>query len=115
MAYGSRAADIVIEAAGAEEAAMAGLRSLNPLGVMCVLGAASLGRVPLVDLIVGNQIVFGSVNASPRSFADSLEDLARFDRAILRRLIHRVGFDRFRDTVLQPPGAEAKVVHVLAE
>jgi hypothetical protein len=55
------------------------------------------------------------VNASPQAFADAVTDLSRLDRGILRRLIRRVGLGTFRDTVLQPPGEAAKLVHVVSE
>ena len=106
--------DLVLEAAGSPQAALAGLRALHPAGVCCVLGAPnSAGDLPLRDLILKNQVIFGSVNASPRAFELALRDLASFDRAILRRLIRRVRFSDYRESIFNPPGDVPKLVHVV--
>ncbi len=109
-------ADVIVEATGSAEAAFKGLRWLAPLGVCALLGAANaLGEAPFLDLIVNNQVVFGSVNASPDSFALAVEDLKRFDRGLLRRMIRRAGRGSYRETIPAPPGEAAKIVHVMAE
>jgi threonine dehydrogenase-like Zn-dependent dehydrogenase len=106
--------DIVLEAAGSFQAALAGLRAMNPAGVCCVLGAPnSGGDFPFRDLILKNQTVFGSVNASPQAFDLALRDLASFDPAIVRRLIRRVGFSDYHESILGPPGDAPKLVHVI--
>ncbi len=71
-------ADIVIEATGSPSAALRGLNLLAPLGVMVVLGTSvAEGRVSFTDLVVHNQVIAGSVNASPESFAWAVQDLGR--------------------------------------
>jgi len=106
--------DIVIEAAGAAEAAHAGLQALGPLGVMVLLGARETVRpVNLLDLIVGNQIVAGSVNAGPEAFARAATDLPLMPGEVLSRMIERTGFHDFRATLTGPPPDAPKVVHVL--
>ena len=93
----SEKVDILIEATGSASAAFHGLTLLGPLGVMVVLGASiGEGTVSYLDLVVQNQMVAGSVNASPESFAASVLDLGRLNPAILRGMIHRVGFGDFR-------------------
>ena len=107
--------DLVIEATGSPAAALAAIHSLGPLGVCVILGAKSAGGpIPLLDLIVGNQIVFGSVNSSPASFAQAIHDLARFDPAVTASLIHRAGFADFRRTLTEPVPSVSKWVHVLS-
>lgn len=109
-------ADIVLEATGSAEAALEGLRRLAPLGVCAVLGAGSArGDISFLDLLLSNQAVFGSVNASPQAFALALADLGRFDRNVLRRMMRRVGYGAFRETIPKPSGEAPKIVHVLAE
>ncbi|HOL73915.1 MAG TPA: alcohol dehydrogenase catalytic domain-containing protein [Bryobacteraceae bacterium] len=111
---GERKADIVIEAAGAADAAMAGLRSLAPLGVLGVLGSPDArGEIPFRDMLVKNQTVFGSVNASPEAFQRALEDLPRMDAGVLKRMIHRASFGDFATTIPAAAGGAAKVVHVI--
>lgn len=107
-------ADIVVEATGSAEAAFAALRALAPLGVCAILGAPNAaGEMPFLDLLRHNQILFGSVNASPQAFAQAVADLALLDRPILAALIHRTPFSRFRETLAAPPAAPAKLVYVL--
>lgn len=108
------AADIVVEAAGSPEAALRGFRCLAPLGVYAVLGSPNTrGEVPFIDMILNNQVMFGSVNASPQAFGRALEDLGRMDRAVLGRMIRRTRFEDFPETIPAPPGDAAKIVHVI--
>jgi threonine dehydrogenase-like Zn-dependent dehydrogenase len=110
-----RKADIVIEAAGARSAADTGLAALAPLGVMILLGAFSTAEpASLLNLIVGNQIVAGSVNASPEAFAQAARDLARLPRELTSRLIGREPFGTFRQTIGAAPTDVPKLVHVIA-
>lgn len=110
---GSRA-DIVIEATGSAEAAFSAIESLAPLGVAALLGAsAGVGHISFRELVVGNRIVFGSVNASPESFALAMEDLGRFDSDMLRRMIDRRPFSEFRETIAAPSAGTAKLTHVI--
>ena len=107
-------ADIVVEATGAAPAAFAAIRCLAPLGVCAILGAvAGEGHVAFRDLVLGNRIVFGSVNASPQAFAMAIDDLGRFDPAMLRQLIERRPFSAFRESIAAPSSGTAKIVHVI--
>ncbi len=105
-------ADIVIEATGSAEAAFAGFDALAALGVYGILGSPNArGEMPFLDLLVKNQVVFGSVNAGPDALAAAVEDLPRLERSVLARMINRVGFERVAETVSRPPGI--KTVHVI--
>lgn len=112
-----RTADIVLEAAGPAAAAFAAVRALAPLGVCGVLGTASdaAGDFPFRSLLLGNQRVFGSVNASPDSFRRAVGDLRRFDRRLLERLIRRCRFEDYAETILGPVYPAPKPVHVVGE
>jgi threonine dehydrogenase-like Zn-dependent dehydrogenase len=113
-ALADRKADIVIEATGAAEAALAGLRSLATLGVLGVLGSPDVqGGIPFRDMLVKNQAIFGSVNASPEAFTSALEDLPRMDPKVLDGMIRRVRFDDFTTTIPAAAGETSKVVHVI--
>ncbi|MCC6859742.1 MAG: alcohol dehydrogenase catalytic domain-containing protein [Bryobacterales bacterium] len=106
--------DLVVEAAGSAEAAFQAIRRLRPLGVCAILGGSSgSGSVSFTELLAGNQAVFGSVNASPAAFAAAVEDLARFDRSILDRMIRRAGFGEYRKSILESPDEVFKIVHVI--
>ncbi len=109
-------ADIVIEAAGAPEAALAALKSLAPLGVAVVLGALEApAGLPLIDLISGNRTIIGSVNAAPESFAAAVRDLARLDGEVLDAMVRRTDFEDFEESILGSPAEAVKVVHIVAE
>jgi threonine dehydrogenase-like Zn-dependent dehydrogenase len=112
-----RSADIVLEAAGPASAAFTAVRALAPLGVCGILGTASdaAGEFPFRNLLLGNQRVFGSVNASPESFRRAVEDLRRFDRRLLERLIRRRRFEEYGQTILGPVEVAPKAVHVVAD
>jgi len=107
-------ADIVIEATGSPSAALQAVGMLAPLGTMIALGACvAEGRFSFLDLVVHNQTVAGSVNASPVSFVQAVEDLPRFPAATLRAMIHRVPFGNFESSILCPPDSHPKLVHTL--
>jgi threonine dehydrogenase-like Zn-dependent dehydrogenase len=107
-------ADIVIEATGSTDAALAALRQMPPLGVMVVLGAPDgSGAVPFLRMIINNQTVVGSVNADPEAFFAAVEDLARFERRALAALITRARFSDLRRSLMGAPMVAPKVVHVL--
>ena len=109
-------ADLVIEAAGSADLAFEAIQSLAPLGVLVLLGAKnSNGNVPFLNMIVGNQSIVGSVNASPRAFDLALQDLARIERRWLLSLIERQPFGAFNDTILGPPRTAAKLVHSIGD
>lgn len=107
-------ADIVIEAAGVDAAANTALTALAPLGVLVLLGAHSTATPPsLIDVILRNQVVAGSVNAGPESFAAAARDIARLPRELTSHLIERTAFGEFHRTLAGPPLHVPKVVHVV--
>jgi len=116
LARPERKADLVVEATGSAEAAFAALEWLAPAGVCALLGAPNAaGTLRFLDLIVNNQAVFGSVNASPESFARAVEDLGRLDREVVEAMIERAPAGAFRQTIPAGPGPRPKIVHVLAD
>jgi threonine dehydrogenase-like Zn-dependent dehydrogenase len=114
MDYGTGpAADIVIEATGSAAAAFAGFSQLAPLGVYMILGAPNArGDVPFERIIVNNQRIAGSVNASLESFRAAVDDLVRFEPGILDQMIERVSWTEFSRAIQEPPLARPKVVLV---
>ena len=105
----------MIEAAGAPQAADAAIESLAPLGVLIILGAKETAqRVPLLNLIVGNRIVAGSVNASPVAFELAVKDLPHLPEKLIGNLIERTSFEKYRQTMIGPAPQAPKVVHVIA-
>ena len=73
--------DLILEETGAAGVAADAQGLLNPNGVLCLLGIYSskqatqdIGHV-YADIVLGNKITFGSVNANIRYFQRGLEDL----------------------------------------
>ena len=114
MDYGTGpAADIVIEATGSAAAAFGGFSQLAPLGVYVILGAPNAaGEVPFEQIIVNNQRIVGSVNASPESFRAAVDDLVRFEPGILNQMIERVPWTEYSRAIQEPPLGRPKVVLV---
>lgn len=105
-------ADVVIEAAGSPNALTGGIAAMAPLGVLIVLGALRTeGSLPLLDLIVGNQIIAGSVNASPESFTAAVADLPRLPRGLLKKMIQYRSFEEYRSSFTGAPEQYPKIVH----
>ncbi len=105
-------ADVVIEAAGSTEAVCKGLECLAACGVLVTLGAPDgIGNILFLKMIVGNQILAGSVNAAPHHFELAVNDLRRLDPNLVGRLVERRGFQSARETILSGPGEIVKVVH----
>jgi threonine dehydrogenase-like Zn-dependent dehydrogenase len=108
-------ADIIVEAAGSSDLALAAVRLLGPAGIFVTLGAGqATGDLSFLDLIVGNQTIMGSVNASPESFAAALADLDRLPASALTAMIRRFDFGDYRRSLFGRPGPEPKFVHVIS-
>jgi len=88
--------DVVIDCTGAGPLVFHAIDHLGADGVMCLTGISPAGRtVPLdVDtlnkqMVLNNNVVFGSVNANRRHYEQAADALARADRGWLDRLVTR--------------------------
>lgn len=117
--------DIIIEATGNSTVAFQGMGALGTNGVMCLTGVYSgHGRLDVavdalgLQMVLGNKVVFGSVNANRRHFQQGLRDMAAAEErwpGYLRRLITRiVPLEDFRQALQRQPG-DVKVCVRLAE
>jgi threonine dehydrogenase-like Zn-dependent dehydrogenase len=89
--------DLVYEASGASRVAFDLMRVLGTNGVFVFTGVPGRKAPVEVDtdlimrnLVLGNQVLFGTVNASPDAYEAAIRDLALFDErwpVALRRLI----------------------------
>jgi threonine dehydrogenase-like Zn-dependent dehydrogenase len=89
--------DLVLEATGSAQVVFDAMTILNRNGVLCLLSVTNGDRlhpepIDLINqrLMLGNQVVFGSVNANARHFARGVRDLVAIDKAwpgVLRRLL----------------------------
>jgi glucose 1-dehydrogenase len=104
--------DMAIEASGAASVAFDAMQTLGPNGVLCLLSltAGSTRAMQPIEqinhqIVLGNQVVFGSVNANPRHFAMGLKDFATIEKkwpGVLKQLITtRLPWDRYSDWFTQ--------------
>jgi glucose 1-dehydrogenase len=98
--------DVIVECTGVAELVADAMRFTAPGAVVCLTGVAP-SRTLSVDigainneLVLENDVVFGSVNANRRHFEAAAEALARADRDWLGRLItRRVPLDRWQEAL----------------
>jgi glucose 1-dehydrogenase len=88
--------DIVIECTGASSVVLDVMSRTAPDGVVCLAGVSSGGHKIKFDIgsfnremVLENDVVFGSVNANRRHYSDAAEALAKADKDWLARLITR--------------------------
>lgn len=79
--------DLAIEATGSAKVAFDGMQLLGNNAVLCLLsltGASDTRDEPIDrinhDLVLGNRVVFGSINASARHFAMGVKDFRAIER-----------------------------------
>ncbi|HZJ25587.1 MAG TPA: glucose 1-dehydrogenase [Acidimicrobiia bacterium] len=104
-------ADIVIECSGASAVVGGVLSNTNENVIVCLTGVSSGGRTVPFDagevnreMVLGNAVVFGSVNANRRHYAAAADALREADPAWLARLVtRRVPLDAFADALEHRP------------
>lgn len=89
--------DIIMEATGSSAVVFSAMQILAPDGVLCLLsvtGGHSVRPEPTdvinQDLVLRNNVAFGSVNANPRHFQKGVEDFVAIEKAspgALRQLL----------------------------
>ncbi len=109
--------DILMECTGAPEIIRDVLGRTAPTGIMCLAGVTTPGHALDFDIglfnrtmVLGNDTVFGSVNANRRHYELAADALARADKDWLARLItRRVPVARWEEALQHRPG-DIKVV-----
>jgi threonine dehydrogenase-like Zn-dependent dehydrogenase len=109
--------DVVIECTGAPSLIVDLFGRTAPDGIVCLAGVSSGGRQFPLDIgdlnrnmVLENQVVFGSVNANRGHYAAAAEALARADSDWLAGIItRRVPLSRWREA-FQPQEDDIKVV-----
>jgi threonine dehydrogenase-like Zn-dependent dehydrogenase len=100
-------ADIVVECTGVGELVYEVLTCTAPAGIVCLTGVSSGGRLLGVDLgatsremVLQNDVVFGSVNANEAHYRAGIDALLRVDPTLLSRVISRwVPLDEWPDAL----------------
>ena len=109
--------DMIVEATGAEQVVAEAMACNAATGIVCLTGVSPRGRTLAVDLgalnrdlVLENDVVFGTVNANLHHYALAAEALAAADRGWLERMIsRRVPLDDFEQALEKQP-ADVKVV-----
>jgi threonine dehydrogenase-like Zn-dependent dehydrogenase len=120
-AVGACQPDVIIEATGVGQLVFDAMRNTAAAGIVCLTGVSPTGRDLTVDagavnreIVLENDVVFGSVNANLHHYALAREALAAADRDWLERLItRRVPLSDFADA-LDRRDDDVKVVLDLA-
>ena len=94
------------------------LGNCGPDAIVCLTGVSSGGRsVPFDagqvnrEMVLGNAVVFGSVNANRRHYEAGATALAAADKDWLARLIsRRVPLDQFADALVRQPNDVKTVI-----
>jgi glucose 1-dehydrogenase len=109
--------EVIVEATGAEQVVAEAMAHNAAAGIVCLTGVSSQGRSLTIDLgglnrdiVLENDVVFGTVNANLRHYAMAAEALAAADRSWLERMIsRRVPLEDFEQAVERQPD-DVKVV-----
>jgi threonine dehydrogenase-like Zn-dependent dehydrogenase len=115
-------ADVVIEATGVGQLVFDVMQHTASGGIVCLTGVSAAGRSIPVDagmlnreMVLENDVVFGSVNANRRHYEQGSEALARADRDWLERLItRRIPLDRWEEALRREPDDVKAVIEVTA-
>jgi threonine dehydrogenase-like Zn-dependent dehydrogenase len=109
--------DVVIECTGVGELVYDCIETTGPNAVVALAGisagrVATQGRAPRLgkELVLSNEVVFGTVNAARRHYAQAADALARADRGWLERLVtKRVPLESWAQALTRGPD-DVKVV-----
>jgi threonine dehydrogenase-like Zn-dependent dehydrogenase len=109
--------DVLIECTGVAQLVFDAMQTTSPSGIVCLTGISSGGRLLGVDLgalnrniVLENDVIFGSVNANRRHYQAAAEALRQADHTWLERLVtRRVPLDHWQDALERRPN-DVKVV-----
>jgi threonine dehydrogenase-like Zn-dependent dehydrogenase len=99
--------DFILEATGSSTVVFAAMQMLPPTGILCLLsvtGGYKTQPVPTdqinQDLVLRNNVVFGSVSAHPRHFQLGAKDFVKIERhcpgALEKMITHRLSWEQHR-------------------
>jgi threonine dehydrogenase-like Zn-dependent dehydrogenase len=101
--------DVVVECTGVPELIADVLGHTARNGIVCLTGVTSAGRRLLTsglarELVLENDVIFGTVNANRRHYEEATHVLADTDRSWLERLVsRRIPLDRFGEAYDREP------------
>jgi glucose 1-dehydrogenase len=113
--------DVIVECTGVAELVVDAMRHTAPGSIVCLTGVAPRRELSVDvgslnnELVLENDVVFGSVNANRRHFEAAVESLERADRRWLERMItRRVPFERWREALERHDGDVKNVIEIAA-
>ena len=109
--------DIVLECTGAAAIVACLTPHVAADGIACLLGVSTAGTIEKIDvgkrnldIVLGNRVVFGSVNANRRHYKSAVAALLHADQAWLDRLMtRRVPLDHWREA-FESRGGDVKTI-----
>lgn len=115
--------DIAFEATGFSPLAFDAMDMIAPNGIVCLSGVSGGGRRLEVsvdhlnlELVLGNKVVFGTVNANRRHFESGVRHLgeieARWPGFLPRIITTRLPIEEFAEGVRRTPGDVKKIVEL---
>jgi glucose 1-dehydrogenase len=115
-------ADVVIEATGVGKLVLDAMQHIAPGGIVCLTGVSTAGQSTPIDagmfnreMVLENDVVFGSVNANRRHYEQGAEALTKADPSWLERLItRRIPLDRWKEALQRDPDDVKAVIEVSA-
>ena len=113
--------DVIFEAVGPAKVAFGAMSSLAPNGVFILSGVPAGGKSIEIDLdgimrdiVLKNQVLFGTVNASRSAFEAAIQKLEQFmglfPAAVRGLITHRVKLEEAPDLLRHPNGIKQVVV-----
>ena len=118
--------DLMIEATGSAHIVAEAMQLLDAnsvLGLLSITGKSERLELDVADinqrLVLGNAVIFGSVNSSRRHFERAIQDLERFETAFpgltARLITRRVPFERSREAFEDRPGDIKVLIEISGE
>lgn len=109
--------DVLLECTGAPPLVFDAMRCVAPNGIVCLTGVSSGRHVVSIDgaglnneLVLENNVVFGTVNANRRHYAQAAEALGKADPRWLERMItRRIPLDSWHEAY-EPAPDDVKTV-----
>jgi threonine dehydrogenase-like Zn-dependent dehydrogenase len=118
--------DFMLEATGAPQVAAEAMQIVSPNGVLCLLSVTGKSKRFSLDvaainqrMVLGNGVIFGSVNSSRTHFERAIRDLQAFDERwpgfAASLITRRVPFRRFAQALEKRPTDIKVLIEVSAD
>ena len=118
--------DLIVEASGSSEIVFKGMAALGPNGIMAITGVQNGHNALPIDtnrlnhqLVMGNQVVFGSVNANRRYFEMGVESWGSLETkwpgALARLITRKLPLEDFQTALSRDRTSIKTVLQIVPE